>query len=279
MPERWMRDGIVVIKIGGSTLEDIAALRTLWTALVELSSRTGVLIVHGGGKAVDALLTRLSLPVERREGLRITPEDQIDLIAGVLAGSVNKRLVGAINAAGGRAVGVCLGDAGVASCEKMTRTPAGTAVDLGRVGEVVGGDGSLLRTLIDGGYLPVVSSIGIDSAGGMLNINADDGAAGLAGALRTSSLVLMTDVPGIKDGAGRVCPRLTPSKIEEMIASGEISGGMIPKSRAAMKVVVERGVRVVILGAENPNNLIGWIGGDSVGTEIVPDATVTVSRK
>ncbi len=274
-----MSNGVVVIKIGGSTLEDIGALRPLWSALVGLAARSGVVIVHGGGKAVDALIKRLNLPVERREGLRVTPDDQIDLIAGVLAGSVNKRLVGAINAASGAAdgtaVGLCLGDAGVARCTTMTRTPAGTPVDLGRVGEVVGGEGALLRTLVEGGYLPVVSSIGIDRSGGLLNINADDAAAGLAGALQASALVLMTDVSGIKDGTGRLCPRLTPAKIEQMIASGEISGGMIPKSRAATRVVVERGVPVVILSAEDPKNLIGWIAGERVGTEIVPDAAKT----
>lgn len=265
-----MANGPVVIKIGGSTLEDIGALAPVWRAVSGLSSRTGVVIVHGGGKAVDALVARLNLPVERREGLRVTPEDQIDVIAGVLAGSVNKRLVGAINAASGRAVGVCLGDAGVAICRPMTRTAAGTPVDLGRVGEVAGGDGSLLKMLVGAGYLPVVSSIGIDGAGGLLNVNADDGAAGLAGALGASALVLMTDVPGIKDGAGRVCATLTPAKVGQMIESGEISGGMIPKSRAAMKVVVERGMPVVILGADDPKNLMRWIAGESVGTKIVP---------
>ncbi len=265
------RASTVVIKIGGSTLEDIGSLAPLWRALAALSSRTGVAIVHGGGKAVDALLKRLNMPVERREGLRVTPGDQIDLVAGVLAGTVNRKLVGAINAAGGRAVGLCLGDAGVADCAVLTRTPAGAPVDLGRVGEVTGGDGALLRVLLREGYLPVVSSIGLDAAGGLLNINADDGAAGLAGSLGASSLVLMTDVPGIKDASGSLCPRLTPSRIESMIAGGEISGGMVPKTRAAMKVVVERGVRVVILGAENPAHLIDWLSGKPAGTEIVPD--------
>jgi len=267
---KTLNQNLTIVKIGGSTLDDMGTLAPLWRALASLSERMGVVIVHGGGKAVDALLARLGLPVERREGLRVTPDDQIDLIAGVLAGTVNKRLVGAFNAAGGRAVGLCMGDSGVAECRRLTRTVTGTPVDVGCVGEMTGGDGALPATLLRAGFVPVISSIGIDASGRLLNINADDGAAGLAGAMGASALVLMTDVPGIKDGSGAVCPRLTPGRITGMIASGEVSGGMIPKSRAAAHVVAHHGVRVVILGAD-PSHLMAWIGGGSVGTEIVPD--------
>lgn len=248
-----------VIKIGGSTLEDIGRLGALWAALVKIAR--GTVLVHGGGKAVDALLKKLDLPVERRNGLRVTPPDQMDLIAGVLAGTVNKKLVGAINAAGGRAVGLCVGDGGMLACRVMSE-------DLGRVGEVVGGGGGVLGPLLEGGYLPVVSSIGLDESGGLLNLNADDAAAGIAAAVRASRLILLTDVPGIKGAGGAVRPTLNAREIEAMIASGEISGGMIVKARSAVEASRKTGAAVVILSGETPDALMRSLAGEQVGTTV-----------
>lgn len=249
---------IVVIKIGGSTLEDIGRLGELWKALTRLP---GVVIVHGGGKAVDGLLKKLGMPVERRNGLRVTPPDQMELIAGVLAGSVNKQLVGALNAAGGKSVGLCLGDGGMVECRRMSE-------ELGRVGEVTGGKCDLLKTLLAGGYQPVVSSIGIDAAGGLLNVNADDAAAGIAGAIRARRLVLLTDVPGIKGGDGQVRAKLTATQVEAMIASGEITGGMIVKARSAVAAAKSTGAAVVIVSGETPEGLMKLMNGETVGTTI-----------
>lgn len=267
------KDGPVVIKIGGSTLEDVGKLGALWAALVKISHRPeacATVLVHGGGKAVDGLLKRLNLPVERRNGLRVTPPDQMELIAGVLAGTVNKQLVGAINAAGGpgwnRAVGLCVGDGGMLSCRVMSE-------ELGRVGEVekasvAGGGGGVLGPLLKAGYLPVVSSIGLDAAGGLLNLNADDAAAGIAGALGASRLVLLTDVPGIKGGDGVLRPTLTAPQVEAMIASGEITGGMIVKARSAVQAARGTGASVVILSGETPEALLRFLSGERAGTTI-----------
>lgn len=251
----------VVIKIGGSTLEDVGRLAPLWSALVQVARTRPIVLVHGGGKAVDALLKRLDLPVERKNGLRVTPPDQIDLITGVLAGSVNKQVVGALNAAGGRAVGLCLGDGKMVESRVLSQ-------DLGRVGEVTGGDARVLADLLAAGYLPVVSSIGIDAAGASLNINADDGAAAIARALRAASLVLLTDVPGIKGGDGVLRPTLTASAIEQMILAGEITGGMIVKARSAAGVSKSTGAGVVILSGETPEPLLGFLAGRTVGTTV-----------
>ncbi|MCC6676799.1 MAG: acetylglutamate kinase [Phycisphaerales bacterium] len=260
--------GPLIIKIGGSTLEDRAATAALWPALVSLHRGRpgGVVLVHGGGRAVDRQLDRLGFPTERREGLRITPEDQIDQVVGVLAGSVNKSLVGAINAARGRAVGLCLGDGALARCVKRT----GLSFDPGRVGEVAGGDGALLSTLLAGGFLPVISSIGLDEAGRPLNVNADDAAAGLVDIIGASGLVLLTDVPGVMNGAGAVLHELSIGQCDSMISSGEISGGMIPKVRAAMRIA-SAGVEVVILSGE-PGQLLAWIRGEPAGTRFTPAA-------
>lgn len=260
--------GPLIIKIGGSTLEDRAATAALWPALVKLHSTRagGVVLVHGGGKAVDRQLERMGFPSERREGLRITPEDQIDQVVAVLAGSVNKSLVGAIQAAGGRAVGLCLGDGGLTRSIGKT----GLSFDPGRVGEVSGGDGSLVRVLLAAGFLPVISSIGLDVAGRPLNINADDAAAGLVAITGASGLVLLTDVPGVMNAVGTVLHELTTARCDEMIESGEIRGGMIPKVRAAARIAAA-GVEVVILSGD-PAQLLAWIGGAAAGTRFIPDA-------
>lgn len=262
MGHQGMSGKPVVIKIGGSTLEDVGRLGALWAALVKIA-RDGrsIVLVHGGGKAVDRLIGRLNLTVERRNGLRVTPPEQMDLIAGVLAGSVNKQLVGAINAAGGRSVGLCLGDGGMVECRVMSE-------ELGRVGEVVGGACEVVKTLAAGGFLPVVSSIGIDAAGGLLNINADDAAAGIAKAVGAERLVLLTDVPGIKGGDGKLRPTLTASQVEAMIASGEITGGMIVKARSATLAAKSTGAAVVIMSGETPEALMAFLAGGSVGTTI-----------
>lgn len=268
----------IVIKVGGSTLEDIPALHSLWAQVVRVAATSPVVIVHGGGKAVDALLKRLNMSVERREGLRVTPDDQIGLITGVLAGTVNKQLVAAINTAAPaaksptpKAVGLCLGDAGLCRCVKLTRTPSGVPVDLGRVGEVASGDARVITALLRENFVPVVSSIGIDDSGGLLNINADDAAAALASILHASRLVLLTDVSGVRGGDGIVRPTLNAAQISAMIASGEISGGMIPKVRSALGVAQSTRAPVVILSGESADHLANHLAGHHVGTTILPD--------
>jgi acetylglutamate kinase len=266
--------GPIVVKIGGSTLDDIAAMRPLWGALVGVARawKSGVVVVHGGGKAVDALLGRLGMGVERREGLRVTPPEQVEVIAGVLAGSVNKSLVGALQEAGARAVGLCLGDGGMVRCERLTRV-GGRDLDLGAVGRVTGGDGRLIGVLVGSGYLPVVSSIGLGRGGELVNVNADDAAAGLARVLGAARLVLVTDVAGVRDGSGRVLDRLTAAEAEAMIARGEITGGMIPKVRAAVDAARASGSAVVIVSAADPAGLARVaLGGTGGGTGILPDA-------
>lgn len=258
--------GISVVKIGGSTLEDIDSLAPLWKRVAARAAEgERLVLVHGGGKAVDALLARLGMPTTRVEGLRVTPPDQMEIIAGVLAGAVNKRVVGAINARGGRGVGLCLGDGAMLHCEVLTRAPSGAPADLGRVGLAKGGEAALIRTLLAGGFTPVVCSIGLDASGELLNINADDAASALAASLRADRLVLLTDVPGVKDGSGRVCPTLTPGAIRGMIERGEITGGMVPKVRAAMHAAAQSGSPVLITSTP-----AFAAGGAESGTVILP---------
>lgn len=264
----------IVIKIGGTTLEANAATDSLWTTLAQQHARgPGIILVHGGGKAVDRLLSRLNMPVERRDGIRITPQDQIDEIVGVLNGTTNTTLVGALRRAGANAVGLSLADGGTLTCVKASRY----SFDPGRVGEVTSADPTLLHTLLHHGFMPILSSIGIDVAGRALNINADDAAAALATHLRASMLVLMTDVPGVKGSDGAIIPQLTRAQIESLISGGAVTGGMIPKLRAAADVADASGSPVVILSADNPAHLAAVVSGGAAGTMIL-SGVVSSSR-
>lgn len=259
--------GPVVLKIGGRALEEQLGQDALWAAMHSIHRARGLVLLHGGGAAVDRQLARLGMVTERREGIRITPPEQLEQIVGVLAGITNKQLVGCLNRVGAKAVGLCLGDGGMLETRKSTRY----GFDPGRVGEVVGGDGSLISTLLGAGFLPIVCSIGIDAAGGFLNINADDAAAGLARAVRASAVALLTDVEGIRASGGFLA-EVTREQIEMLIAEGSISGWMIVKARAAAETAAACGAPVVILSGETPAPLEAWAAGRAVGTRVVASA-------
>jgi len=260
-----------VIKIGGTTLEDPKTSPQLWDAITRLAAERPVVVVHGGGKAVDRLLDKLGMPVERKHGLRVTPPEQMELIAGVLAGSLNKSIVAALLKRGCRAVGLAIGDGG-AIPTAMRRMEG---LDLGLVGEVTTTERqptshSLLEILLRERFTPVLSSIGIDPQGQLLNLNADDAAAGVAWHLRAGTLVLMTDVPGILDQHKQLIPRVNDAGIEHLIASEVITGGMIPKARAAAAAAAKLGAPVVILSGNDSESLARWASGHPAGTTVVP---------
>lgn len=259
----------IVIKIGGVALEQQSASPALWKRLVALhrSNPGGIVLVHGGGKAVDRLLTQLGMETKRHNGLRITPSDQMDVIAGVLAGTLNKKLVGCMNAAGGKAVGLCLGDGNDLHTTRLRVDGA----DLGSVGEVTGGDAALLRTLLSAGYLPVVACVGIDAEGTLLNVNGDDAAAGVAKALSAKSLVLLTDVAGVLDEHKRLIPQLSRAGIARLAERGVITGGMIPKLQAAAATAQHLSASVTIMSGSVTTDLERWAAGETVGTRVTPD--------
>ncbi|MGA1046034.1 MAG: acetylglutamate kinase [Phycisphaerales bacterium] len=252
-----------VVKLGGALLDRPETAGSFFSALARLhrERREGVVVVHGGGAAVDRPLSALGFETERREGIRITPPEQIEAIAGVLAGSMNKRLVGILRALGLPAVGLCLGDAGVAECRPSTAFP----FDPGRVGEICGGRPRLLEVLLAEGFLPVLSSIGLDGEGGLLNVNADDAAAGLAKLLRARELVLLTDVSGVLGPDGSLLPRLDATEIARGIEEGWIAGGMIAKVRGALAAAEAARVPVRIASWAEPASLLALLDGHQPG--------------
>ncbi|MCK6477631.1 MAG: acetylglutamate kinase [Phycisphaerales bacterium] len=268
-----MTAGPVVVKVGGTMVEDDKTAPALWETVAGLhrSRPGGVIVVHGGGKAVDRHLDRLGMRTERREGIRVTPADQLDEIVSVLAGRINKAIVGEFLRRDIQAVGLCLGDGNAVPTVKATRY----SFDPGRVGEipaaVAPGDrrDNLLGVLLRAGFLPVLSSIGID-ADGFLNVNADDAAAGVALATGASSLVLLTDVPGILDGSRALIAEIDSAGIERRIDSGEITGGMIVKARAAGETARRIGAPVVIMSGAGAGALEAWARGEPAGTRVLP---------
>jgi acetylglutamate kinase len=225
---------IVVLKVGGNELDDVDFLVGLANAVAAVQ-RDGhaPVIVHGGGKAVTDLQTRLGLQEQRVEGLRVTDDASMDVVEMVLSGLINKRIVRALVNAGIRAAGISGVDDGTIYVEKMWH-PLG---DLGRVGEVQDVDDHLLRTLIAADIVPVVSPVSFGSLDALsYNVNADHAATAIAAKLGAIKLVFISNVPGILV-AERVVRAVTASQAEQWIDEGIIFGGMIPKVRSAVEAV------------------------------------------
>ena len=252
--------GPVVVKVGGSALE--AGGDDLWSAIASAAARTPLVLVHGGGAAVDERLGAHGFTSERVGGLRLTPPEQIGIVAGALAGEMNTAVVSKLNALGGRAVGMTLIDGGQNLCIN-----AGLAENdrVGRVTDVsVEGRGdSLFGLLLGSGFLPVVASIGADD-GGLLNINADDAAEAVAVGLRASRLVLLSDVAGVLDARGERVSSIDSEAIDELVARGVVTGGMEAKVRAAARASEGLGGPVVIASWEDAAAVLS--GGSGSGT-------------
>ena len=183
-----LRIAPIVIKLGGALLDDPSANTSFFVALAHfIQHNQNVVLVHGGGKSVDRHLELLGFKSEKRDGIRITPAEHMQEIAGVLAGQLNARLVGLLQSRGVNAVGLTLADGATTTARKTQKF----AFDTGRVGEITGGDSSLMQTLLRNGCTPIFSSIGMDSAGELLNINADEAAASIARLVSARQLVLL----------------------------------------------------------------------------------------
>jgi len=254
----------VVLKVSGKAIDEPAHSVALWQAVKSAASNTRVVIVHGGGKQVDALLNRLDEPIDRIDGIRLTPPAQMGLIAGVLAGEVNLTLVGALQKQAVGAVGLSLGSSGVL----RTKVDPRFAEAGGRVGLAETGEAPLVELMVSSGYVPVISSIGLDAEGGLLNVNADDAAGSLASSLRASTLVFVSDVSGVTDASGNVIERIAADEVERLIADGVVTGGMAAKLRAAALIVSESHTEIVITSAEQAAL---WLGNQPCScTRLVP---------
>ena len=237
----------VVIKLGGHAMGSDEGMASFARDVV-LMRQVGMnpVIVHGGGPMINAMLKRLDITSEFVGGKRVTDAATMEVVEMVLSGLVNKRIVQAIGAQGGRAVGLSGKDARLITCTQ-------TNPDLGFVGTPSHVDPGILRTLFDGNIIPVIAPLGAGENGESFNINGDTAAGAIAGALKADRLLLLTDVPGVKNKDGKVLTEISAAQIHEMTADGTIAGGMIPKTETALSAIDE-GVRaVVILDGQVPN--------------------------
>ncbi len=248
LPYMQRYDGAtVVIKLGGHAMGTPDAMANFARDVV-LMQQVGVnpVVVHGGGPMINQLLKRLGVVSEFRDGKRVTDQETVEVVEMVLAGTVNKRIVQAINSQGGRGIGLSGKDARLMICEV-------DAPELGFVGRPVELNVDFLRDLHRAEIIPVIAPIGAGRDGATYNVNGDTAAGAIAAALKADRLLLLTDVSGVKNADGEVVTEITPDVVREMTASGVIAGGMIPKTQTALSAM-EGGVRgVVILDGRVPN--------------------------
>lgn len=239
-----------VLKLGGELIEEPERMRAVAAAIAGAARSLPLIVVHGGGREIDAALLKAGIAKRQVDGVRVTDEATLAVVVPVLAGSINTRFVAAIAAQGGRAVGLTGADAGVAPVTPMPPLAAvdGTTVPLGFVGQpVTDGRAHLLTVLVEAGYVPVIASIGADAEGALYNVNADTMAAAVAIRVGASRLVIAGATPGVLDASGSGLATLTQDAEASLVAAGTIHAGMVAKLRAGREAL-RGGVPSVIVG-------------------------------
>lgn len=266
-------DKTVVIKYGGNAMID-PVLKAAFARDVVLLKLVGInpVVVHGGGPQIEDLLKRVGKKGEFIQGMRVTDPETMDLVEMVLGGQVNKEIVNLINQAGGKAVGLTGKDGRFIRAKKLmmeNKDIPGDLLDIGQVGEITQIDPSLIAFLDSGDFIPVIAPIGVGEDGETYNINADVVAGKLAEVLKAEKLVLLTNTPGVLDKTGALLTGLTPKKIDELVADGTLSGGMLPKIGSALDAA-KSGVKAVhiIDGRVEHALLLELMTDDGVGTLI-----------
>jgi len=256
-------EAIVVVKYGGHAMGQEQMARDFARDIV-LLEQTAInpVVVHGGGPQIEAMLKRVGVESQFESGLRITDEQTLEIVEMVLAGLINKEMVGYINEAGGKAVGLCGKDGNMLVAKKLTRTVIDPnshlekIIDLGFVGEPDKVDTTVLMQILGRELIPVLAPVAAAANGGTFNVNADTFAGAIAGALKAKRFLLLTDVPGVLDKSKSLIKELSVDDARRLIADGTISGGMIPKVETCIDAL-ERGVEgVVILDGKVPHAVL-----------------------
>jgi len=256
-------EATVVVKYGGHAMGDEHLAREFARDIV-LLEQTAInpVVVHGGGPQIEAMLKRVGVKSQFADGLRVTDEQTLEVVEMVLAGAINKQMVGYINEAGGKAIGLCGKDGNMVTARKLTRTVVDPGseiekiVDLGFVGEPEKVDTTVLDQVLGRELIPVLAPVAAGTNGGTFNVNADTFAGAIAGALKAKRLLLLTDVAGVFDKSKKLIKELTADEARRLIADGTISGGMIPKVETCIDAL-ERGVEaVVILDGKVPHAVL-----------------------
>ena len=252
-----------VIKYGGHAMGDEELARLFATDVV-LMKHVGInpVIVHGGGPQIGERLERLQIKSSFVDGLRVTDRETVDIVERVLAGSINKKIVSAINKAGGTAIGLSGKDGRLIEAKQLRRkildpeSNIEKVIDLGLVGEPTQVNASVLYSLTDSNLIPVIAPIGIGKDGATFNINADTAAGAVAAALNAERLLMLTDVEGVLDKNGQLIPEMSKPQVSAKKRDGTIQGGMIPKIDTCLAAVSEGVKAAVVLDGRVPHALI-----------------------
>lgn len=254
----------LLVKLGGTLLDEDASRARLAAELTELGRRPGIelVVVHGGGKQMTRFLAERGVESKFVGGLRVTTPDVIDAVLKVFAGSVNHTLVAALVAAGSQAVGLTGIDANLTEAEQWSP-------ELGAVGKPVRSNAALLELLTGAHYLPVVACVAGDRQGNIYNVNADQMAAACATGYRAAKLLFLTDVPGVMDAGKQILPRLDRAASERLIAGGVATGGMQAKLEAAHRALDGGVPEVVIAPGAQAGVMARLLDGEMIGTRLV----------
>jgi acetylglutamate kinase len=251
----------IVIKFGGHAMGDDKAMEAFARDVVLMKQcNVNPVIVHGGGPMINEMLDRLAIRSEFVDGKRVSDAATVEVVEMVLSGRINKRIVQAINAQGGKAIGLSGKDANLMVCEKdmktVVRDGRKVVIDLGFVGRPVEVNPEILASFLGSDFIPVVAPIGVGRNGETFNVNGDTAAGAVAAAMRADRLLLLTDVAGVKDADGTVLTSLSAADVSRLTAAGVIAGGMIPKTQTALDALAG-GVRaVVILDGRAPHAVL-----------------------
>jgi acetylglutamate kinase len=266
----------VVVKLGGSTLDDVAAVNSLLTDVVFMAA-VGMkpVIVHGGGKAISSAMAAAGIEARFVAGRRYTDRQTLQIASRVLVEDICQSIVDRIIQNGGRSTGLHYGTENVLTAEKLIlKDDAGNPIDLGHVGHVTDVDVDTLVRVCSTGTIPVIPSIALSDVGHRMNINADTAAAAVAKSLSAEKLIFLSDIPGILTDLKRPESRLshvTATQVRALIADGTIAGGMVPKVEAALESLTSGVHKIHIVDAAMPHSVLLEIYSDTgVGTEIVP---------
>lgn len=244
---------LTVLKLGGELIETDAKLKAMGKVAASAAKKGRLVVVHGGGREIDAALAQVGIPKRQVDGLRVTDPETLNIVVSVLAGSINTRFVAAINAAGGKAVGLTGADAGVAPVKKAAphKATSGETVDLGMVGMPVPSKSpEVLETLCKAGYVPVIACVSASKDGQLFNVNADTLAGSLASRIKAKRLVIAGATAGVLDKRGQTIPRLNKTHIAKLVTSGTANAGMVAKLTACEAALTGASSVVIIDGRD-----------------------------
>ncbi|HWA41786.1 MAG TPA: acetylglutamate kinase [Hypericibacter adhaerens] len=246
-----------VVKYGGHAMVD-PELAKVFAQDIVLMKQIGIhpIVVHGGGPQIGHMLDRLQIKSDFIDGLRVTDAATVEVVEMVLAGTINKQIVAAINAAGGSAIGISGKDAGLMEARRLFLEKNGKQIDIGLVGDPAKVDPTVIDLLQNSHFIPVIAPVAFGADGQTYNVNADTAAGAIAAAAKATRLLMLTDVAGVLDKTGKLIEDLSVSQVRQLMSDGTISGGMIPKLDTCVDAV-EQGVEAsVILDGRIPHALL-----------------------